>query len=105
MNVRIYTCNDCRHYEETARTMSTCDIDDKCHYGWDELCPFFLTKDGRQPRFCKMAGDVDKMAEELITDGYTREGDDGFVFIPSGKIFLNKDLAVEAAKKWLMECE
>ena len=100
---KFFTCEDCRYYDETTRSMSTCNWDGKCHDGTDEFCPYFQTKDGEIPRYCRMAQDIDRMAEEMLTFGYDQTGCEGWAFM--GELYFRKDKAIEAAKSWLMELE
>jgi len=95
---KIFTCGDCwfnrneicNFYRIPRRTN-------------DPLCQNFKTKDGKVPRFCRMAQDIDVMAEEMLMLGYDKAGCEGWAF--RDKLYFCKEKAIEAAKSWLMECE
>ena len=95
---KIFTCGECWFNRNEM-----CIFYRIPRYQKDPLCINFKTKDGKIPRFCRMAQDIDVMAEEMLMDGYDKAGCEGWVFRDT--FFYSKDKAIEAAKAWLMECE
>lgn len=67
---------------------------------------FFVTRDGKQPRFCKYGRDIDAMAEMLVWEGYkSNYKRSRWTFGDGAELHSTKEKAIEAAKEWLLDVE
>lgn len=97
-----FTCKDCSRFNNVGY----CEWHSYCPDATDEACPDFRTKDGKRPRFCRLASSVDEMAEAFVESGYNKDGEDGWYFVrePS-RLYFDRDIPKAKAKAWLMEVE
>ena len=94
-----YTCKDC----DSFLSDGTCVQKEQLRDRFSDICPLFVTKDGRVPRFCRFAGSIDKMAELLIEQISSESRSPMYEVRSTGRIFNSKNKAKKAAKEWLLE--